>query len=59
MTEIEDDITKWKNTDCSEMGRMQSIDLIHPFQNTDSIFHRSRTNNPKICIEAQKTQMAS
>ena len=26
-----------------------------PYQNTNSIFHRTRTNNPKICMEPQKT----
>ena len=27
----------------------------NPYQNTYDIFHRSRTNNLKICMEAQKT----
>ena len=26
-----------------------------PYQNTNCIFHRTRTNNPKICRESQKT----
>ena len=29
-----------------------------PYQNTNCIFHRTRTNNPKICRESQKTQIA-
>jgi len=27
----------------------------NPYQNASSIFHRTRTNNPKIYIEPQKT----
>ena len=33
---------------------MGSISRI-PYQNTNSIFHRGRTNNPKIRMEPQKT----
>lgn len=25
-----------------------------PYQNFNSIFHRNRTNNPKICLKPQK-----
>ena len=28
---------------------------MQPCQNTTRIFHRARTNNPKICVEPQKT----
>ena len=27
----------------------------NPYQNTNGIFHRTRTNNSKICMETQKT----
>ena len=27
----------------------------NPYQNTNGILHGTRTNNPKICIETQKT----
>ena len=27
----------------------------NPYQNTNDIFHRTRTNNFKICMETQKT----
>ena len=27
----------------------------NPYQNTGGIFHRTRTNNFKICMETQKT----
>ena len=26
-----------------------------PYQNSNGIFYRNRTNNPKICMEPQKT----
>ena len=29
-----------------------------PYQNASCIFHRIRKNNPKICMEPQKTLMA-
>ena len=29
-----------------------------PYQNTNSIFQRTKTNNSKICMEPQKTQVA-
>ena len=28
------------------------------YQNTHDIFHRTRTNDPKICMEPQKTWIA-
>ena len=33
----------------------QSTDLMQSYQNTQDIFHRCRTNNPKIDMESQKT----
>ena len=33
----------------------QPTDLINPYQTTHVIFHRTRTNNPKIYTEPQKT----
>ena len=27
----------------------------NPYQNTNSICHKTRTNNPKICMKPQKT----
>ena len=34
---------------------MQSTDLMQSYQNSNGIFHRTRTNNPKICMEPQKS----
>ena len=31
---------------------------MHPFQNNNCIFHRTRTNNSKICKESQRPQIA-
>ena len=30
----------------------------NPYQNTHSIFHRTRANNPKICVEPKRPQIA-
>ena len=30
----------------------------NPYQSTNSIFHRARTNNFTICMELQKTRIA-
>ena len=32
-----------------------SIDSVQSYQNSNDIFHRNRKNNPKICMEPQKT----
>ena len=39
--------------DCTTQGNLQ----IHcnPYQNTNGVFHRTRINNSKICLETQKT----
>ena len=56
---------KWKDTPCSWIGRIllkwpyypkQSTDLMQSVSNYSSIFHRTRTSNPKIYMEPQKTQ---
>ena len=33
----------------------QSTNLCNPYQNINSILHRARTNDPKFCMEPQKT----
>ena len=33
----------------------QSTDSMHSYQNSNGIFHRNRTNSPKICVVTQKT----
>ena len=47
----------WKNQYCDNDYYTQSNLRIqcNPYQNTNGIFHRTRKNNFKICIETQKT----
>ena len=47
----------WKNQYCQNGYTTQSNLKIqcHPYQATNSIFHRPRTNNFTICMEIQKT----
>ena len=66
MKEIKDDINSWRNIPCSWMGRMNIVKMsivskaiyrfYNPYQTTNSIFHRTTTNNFTICMEIQKTQ---
>ena len=65
MKEIEVDTKKWKDIPYFWIGRIillkcpcypkQSTGVNNPYQNTQDIFHRTRTNNPKIYMEPQKT----
>ena len=67
MKEIEDVANKWKYILCLWTGKINIIKLsIYPKKSTDSmqflskystntIAHRTRTNNTKICMESQKT----
>ena len=62
MKQTEDDTEKWKISHVHGLEELillkcplcpkQYIDLM---QNTHNIFYRTRTNNPKIYIEPQKT----
>ena len=64
--EIEEDVKKWKDIPCSwiekikcKNGHTTQSNLqiqCNPYQTTHDIFHSTRTNNPKICMEPQKTQ---
>ena len=67
MKEIKD-TSKWKDSPYSWIGRINIIkssippNMIYKFnavtiKNSNDIFHRniSRTNNPKMCMEPQKT----
>ena len=46
----------WKNQYCENDYTMQSnLQIQHnPYQATNGIFHRARTNNLTICMEIQK-----
>ena len=65
--EIKGDSKKWKDIPCSWIGRMNIVKNGHttpsnlqiecdPYQITHDIFHRTRTNNPKMYTEQQRTQ---
>ena len=64
--ETEEDTKSWKNIPCSWIGRLSIVKMsmlpraiytfnAHPNQNPDGIFQSAGTNNPKICIEPEKT----
>ena len=66
MKEIKDDTNKWRDIPRSWIGRISIVkndyttqgDLqiqCNPYQNTRDIFHRTRTEYFKICMETQKT----
>ena len=65
MKEIKEDTNRWRNIPCSWIGRQyyeneyttQSNLQIqcNPYQATNGIFHRTRTNNFSISMEIQKT----
>ena len=65
--EIEDDTNRWKDIDilCSQIGSINGYNdyntqdnlqiQYNPYENTNGIIHRTRTNNSKICMESQMT----
>ena len=65
MKEIEDDTKKWKDISCSWVGKTNIAKVsysqsnlqikFNTYQNT--IFHRTRTKNSKICLEPQKKKI--
>ena len=67
MKEIENDTKRWKDVLCSWIKRINIVKMtiLYPgnlqiqcnsYQNTNGIFHRTRTNISKIHMEIQKTQ---
>ena len=56
---VKEDSTKWKDVPCSWIGRINIVKVAkailqiqcNPYQITHDIFHRPRTNNPKIYME--------
>ena len=62
MKEIKEDTNRWRNIPCSWIGRINIVKTqsnvqiqCNLYQATSGIFHRTRTNNFKICMEIQKT----
>ena len=65
LEEFEDNTNKWKNMPCSWIGRITIVkmsilpqEIYRFYAIPHGIFHRTRTKNPKICMEPQKTQIA-
>ena len=69
MKDIEDDTKWWKDIWCSWTGKNNIVKMIilpkaiyrfqwNPYQNTNDIFHRTRTNNLKTYMETHKTETA-
>ena len=66
MKETKDDTNRWRNLPCSWIGRIDIVKMsillkaiykiqCNPYQATNGIFQRTRTNNFTICMEIQKT----
>ena len=65
MKEIKEDTNRWRNKPCSWVGRFNIVKMsilpntlqiqCNPYQATNGIFHRARTNNFTICMEIQET----
>ena len=63
--EIKEDTNRWRNIPCLWVGRINIVKMsilpkaiynqCNPYQDTNGIFHRTRTNNFTICMEIQKT----
>ena len=64
--EIKENTNKWMNIPCSWVGRINIIKMyiltkavyrcsVTAIKNTSGIFHRTKTNNPKVYVEPQKT----
>ena len=61
MKEIKGDTNRWGNTPCSEIRRLNIVKWYttqsnlqiqcNPYQATNDIFHRPRTNNFTICMK--------
>ena len=65
MEEIKEDTNTWRNIPCSWIGRINIVKneyttqsnlqiQCNPYQATNGIFHRARTNKFTICMEIQK-----
>ena len=67
MKKIKEDTNRWRNIPCSWKNHYSENEYTiesnlqiqyNPYQATNSIFHRARTNNFTICMEIQKPRIA-
>ena len=65
MKEIEEDTNRWEDTPCSWIGKIIIVNghttqgnlqiQCNPYQIIKGIFHRTGTNNFKVCVETKKS----
>lgn len=66
MQATKENMNKWKDIPCLWIGRIYIVKMFilpkavntfnaDPCQNSNGIFHRNQTNDPKICVEPQNT----
>ena len=64
MKKFDADTNRWKQVSCLYIRRINVVKMTKltkmryrfgPYKNTNDIFHRTRANNSKICMETQKT----
>ena len=66
MKDIKDDTKRWRNIPCSWIRRINVVNIedttqsslwiqCNPYQASNGIFPRTRTNNFTVCMEIQKT----
>ena len=55
MKEIKDDLNSWRDIPCFWVGRINIEIQCDPYQITNDIFHRTRTEIFTINMETQKT----
>ena len=72
MKEIEDDTNRWGDIPCIWIERIDIVRIhivkmiilpnlqiqCNPYQNTNNVFHRTRTNTFKICMETKRPWIA-
>ena len=61
MKELKDDTDRWRDIPCTQIGRINIVKItilpkvIYRLNTNNGIFHRTRTKEFTICMEAQKT----
>ena len=67
MKEIKDETNRWRNIPCSWIGRINIVKVsilpktgvqCNPYQTTNGVFHRTRTNNFTVLFSFFKPKVA-